>query len=134
MNLVAYVCWLVTQIHLYARDPCRMREKQCFPAVHAFRLVTHITLRAHEYCLVLETQRSCCTHLLLSHASGVLPVAKLKLMPKKAPEATALFSPHLSTLFTATSYLAHAACSLANDLTCKQQFLDSTRRASGLKQ
>ena len=49
-----------------------------------------------------------------------LPVAKLKLMPKKRPDAKALFRPHFSTLFTATSYLSHAACSFAKDRTCNQ--------------
>jgi len=48
--------------------------------------------------------------------SGV-PVAKVKLVPKKSPEADALFRPHFSTLFTEVSYLSQAAFSLANDRT-----------------
>ena len=47
-----------------------------------------------------------------------LPVANVKLVPKKKPEAAALFKPYLSTPFTAVRYLSQAAFSLAKDRTC----------------
>lgn len=46
-----------------------------------------------------------------------LPVANAKLVPKKKPEAAALFKPYFKTPFTAAWYLSQAAFSLAKDRT-----------------
>ncbi len=55
--------------------------------------------------------------MLLMRSRKELPVAKVKLVPKKSPEADALCRPHFSTLLTEVSYLSQAAFSLANDRT-----------------
>lgn len=55
--------------------------------------------------------------MLLMRSRKELPVAKVKLVPKKSPEADALCRPQFSTLLTEVSYLSQAAFSLANDRT-----------------
>ena len=53
----------------------------------------------------------------LMRSRSSVPVANVKFVPKKSPEADALLRPHFSTLFTEVSYLSQAAFSLANDRT-----------------
>lgn len=58
-----------------------------------------------------------------------LPVANVKLVPKKKPEAAALFKPYLSTPFTAAWYLSQAAFSLAKDRTCHTSYAAENRKS-----
>lgn len=72
-------------------------------------------------CSVVPSPHTLAGGLQLTGIVGVgmsLPVANAKFVPKKKPEAAALFNPYFRTPFTAAWYLSQAAFSLAKARTC----------------